>query len=208
MRRHRTIHIAALLLACANPLACAEDLSEVSEGGEGGETGDSEDGKILHSAADGATMSVVDSTDEELWVYLDLDVAAAGGPSGELEEGEEGWDFGLRRFEIKLNGGVHGDAAVAIGYREGLGFEGVDAPPQDLAWISDGETEDEEGEPVLALGDWYDYDVMNHTLSPKDRTYFVRTSEAAIYKFRIVDYYSEAGSPGHIGLLWAPLDGA
>jgi len=203
--------ILSSLFICSGHVGCAEDLGDPSEleeedthaKSDGDEEGES--GKISHTAEDDATMTAVDATDEEAWVYFDLDAVEVGGASGEVGEDDDGWDLGLRRSSIKLNGGTSGDGAVEISYSDALAFDGVDELPSDLTWSTDGEMSDEEGEAVLALDDWYDYDVMNHTLSPKDRTYFVRTSDADIFKFMIVGYYSAAGTPAHLGLRWVAL---
>ncbi len=200
--------ILPIVLTFASVLACAEDIGadtqEMEE--ESAESADEEDNLITHDVADGVTRTVVDSTDEEAWIYLDLDDAAAAGEgSGELDEGESGWDLGLRRFEIKLNGGSSGDASVEVAYSDSVAFGSVKELPQGLTWIQDGDALDEEGQPILAFGDWYDYDVMTHTLSPKERTYFIRTTDDAIYKLGLLDYYSDAGSPGFLSFQWSAL---
>ncbi len=207
MTRSSGIRLLPFALTFASLLACAEDIGADTQDQEeeSAESAAEDDGLITHADENGVTMTVVDSTDEEAWVYLDLDAAAGGATSGELEEGDKGWDLGVRRFEVMLNGGVSGDANVEVAYSEGVAFEAVSELPQGLTWVRDGDALDEEGQPVLAFGDWYDYDVMTHTLSPKERTYFVRTSDDAIYKLALVDYYSDAGSPGFLSFQWTSL---
>ncbi len=211
MTRSSARHLLPLFIACVSLSGCAENIGEVTldaeneTNDEDGDDDDKKEGKVRHSSSDGVTMTLVDSTDEEAWVYLDLDAADEGEASGELDEDESGWDLGLRRFEIKLNGGISGDEEVELGYSENADFDALSEPPQDLVWITDGDTVDEDGQAVLAFDDWYDYNVMTHTLAPKARVYFVRTSNAQLFKLAIVDYYSTAGSPGHLAFKWAPI---
>jgi hypothetical protein len=38
----------------------------------------------------------------------------------------------------------------------------------------------------VVLGDWYDYNVMNHSVSPSDQSYIVRTARGEHAKLRIL----------------------
>ena len=185
-----------LLLALALS-GCAEDIGFDEHGDDHHEAEE----LIVHEELGGGVVrSTVDASDEEAMVYLDLDGQAT------LEEGEEGWDLGFRRFEVFLAGGISGDAGVEVAIVEGAAFEELTAVPDDATWRTDAEDgEDEDTDPDLAFVDWYDYDFMTHVLTPKDRVYLVRSSDGAVFKLQIADYYSDTGTAGFLQFYWAPL---
>jgi hypothetical protein len=204
-----------LLALAAAPLGCAESIgfddtpadeeAEEAEGdGDGDATGDGdgdEDERVEHDELGGGVVrTTVDASDEQAWVYLDLDSKAA------LAEGVVGWDLGFRRFEIILNGGINGDEGVELAFIDGVDFETLTELPDDLTWITDAaDGDDENMDPDLAFFDWYDYDIATHVLTPKDRVYLVRSSDGALFKLQIANYYSEAGSSGFMQFYWAAI---
>jgi hypothetical protein len=171
---------------------------ETEETGETGETGDD---RFEHQALGGGVVrTIVDATDEASFVYLDLDAQFGTATP------DPGWDLGFSRFNIIVNGGISGDAGVEVALVDGADFEQLSEVPVDAVWITDApDGDDEDTDPDLAFADWYDYDFMTHVLTPKDRVYLVRTDEGALFKLQIANYYSEAGSSGHLTFYWAPL---
>jgi hypothetical protein len=138
----------------------------------------------------------VDATDREAWVHLDLD-------AGETVAAADPWDLRVRRFEVHLNGGVHGDGGVEATFTEGLAFDEATAAPE-AGWATDAPDADEDGLPEAVFDEWYDYDVETHVLTPKARTYFVRSTEGDVYRLVFLSYYDDAGTPGvlHLRLGW------
>ncbi len=138
---------------------------------------------------------VVDATDYDVWVGLDLDTLSFTGAD------DVAHDLAFKRFEVDLQEGL---AAAAV---EGVAFEDVTEVPEE-GWRTDEPDADGDGIPEYALADWYDYDKETHTLSPADRIYVVETTEAAAYKLGFVSYYDDAGTPAMITLQVALLEEA
>jgi hypothetical protein len=71
-------------------------------------------------------------------------------------------------------------------------------------WATDAADGDDENEdPDLVLGGWYDYDFMTHVLTP--RAQVVRTAQGNAFKLEILAYYDDAGTSGMLTIRWAPL---
>ena len=150
----------------------------------------------------------VDAQSDAKWIYMDLESNEEVTPDD--PDDDESWDIAFQRFEIKLNGGVSGSGGVEVEVLEDA-FDDVDVGPES-GFITDGEDseEDENDKPDLAFGSgdtgWYDYNVTNHTLSPRAFTYVLKTVEGGFYKLAILDYYDDAGTSGFMTLQWAPLE--
>lgn len=189
-----------LLLALALS-GCAEDIGFDDERDpEQDSNGDTNELIVHEQLGGGVTRSTVDATDEAQIVQLDLDRTATVG------EGEAGWDLGFRRYDVMLAGGISGDSGVEAAIVEGVEFEQLTAVPDDVTWRTDtADGDDEDMDPDLVFIDWYDYDFMTHLLTPKHRVYLIRSSEGAVFKLQIADYYSDAGTSGFVEFYWAPL---
>jgi hypothetical protein len=157
-------------------------------------------GRVQTRATGDHLESVVDAQDNRAWIYVDLDRLAMA------DERMEGWDVAFNRFKAMTNGGSSGSAGVTVAILDGVPFD--DARPREgLQWLSDQpDGDDANTDPDYALsaqGDgWFDYNSENHTLSPKDRTYLIRTSEGRTLRFRWRRYYDSAGSPGVLTVQW------
>jgi hypothetical protein len=201
-----------LMLASLALVACAPDLRPINETPRdaSGRPSDASDasadasapavGRVQTRATGDHLESVVDAQDNRAWVYVDLDRLAMA------DERMEGWDVAFNRFKAMTNGGSSGTAGVTVAILDGVSFE--DARPREgLQWLSDQlDGDDANTDPDYALsaqGDgWFDYNSENHTLSPKDRTYLLRTSESRTLRFRWQRYYDAAGSPGVLTVQW------
>ena len=128
------------------------------------------------------TQLMVNATDYDNWVYMDLSVP---------EENDTTWQLGFKRFQVELGDGV--DAAIL----DQIVIE--DAYIPDEGWQVDQPDADGDGQPELVFGDWFDYSYEGHTLTPKERTYVVRGPEA-IYALAFESYYDEAGTSAMISL--------
>lgn len=208
--------VLTLLLALVTALGCAPTLEAngapeetTATGGRSNTHSDvpAESGAFRHRVdADGVVVtSVVDAGDYELWQSLDLD-------TGRATDDDALWDVGFQRFHVRTNGGVTGAAGVQVVALPGVSFESLSVAPEE-GWTvdrADGEADDD-ALPDNAFNDgesdWYDYDVTTHTLTAKDVTYVIASSEERFYKLRILDYYDDAGTPAIVSFRWAEIDG-
>jgi hypothetical protein len=185
--------------------ACAPRLETPNDGPDGGTSL-----VINEDMGDGVTITRVDATDEELWVYFDFDTMAAVEP--DTPEMSQSWDLGFRRFRIKLNGGVTGTGGVAMALVTGVAFADLSQAPAD-GYISDlpdnAEDEDLEPEYVMSEGEtaWFDYSPTTHVLTLRDHVYVVRSVENIYYKMQIIAYYDDAGSPAYVRFQWSQIPG-
>lgn len=198
------LRLARLALALLS-VGCAADLRATTQTDDGiADTGGPTDTEAVGGGDTGAPQvfrTVIDASSEEVWAPLDLDAAHTG-----AQPEDSGWDLQARRYLIALNGGVSGEGGVQVAILDGVTLDGVDAAALDAlpaaAWVSDQEDDDGDGIPAYALNEWYDYDSAAHTLSPKARVYALRSTEGARFALQIEDYYDEAGTSGHLSLLW------
>lgn len=159
-------------------------------------------GHFTHSTSgDGTVIStIVDATDTERWQRLDLD-------TGEADT--NGWDLTFRRFAILSNGGISGGGGVQLATLPGEAFETLTrAPGPEGNWSvdePDGDDEDTISDNVFS--EWYEYALSDHTLTPKQKTFLVRSTEDRFYKLRILDYYDAAGTSGVLTFEWKELEG-
>lgn len=153
---------------------------------------------------DGTVVTVVDATDDEAWVYLDLETGLQQQVADPMADPQ--WDIGFRRFHIKLNGGVSGMAGVEAAPIDGMAFEDVSVAPANgyLQDLPDGDDDNEDPEYVFAQ--WYDYNFMTHVLTPFEIVYVIRDADGEHYKVQIEDYYDEAGTSGYMTFRWSPLE--
>lgn len=143
--------------------------------------------------------ATLDATSSERWVRLDLDRGL-----GALTD--DGWDIALRRFQVMSNGGVSGSGGVEVARLSDVRFDDVRSAPSG-GWIRDAaDGDDANPDPDWAFnqGDgWYAYNVMDHTLAPRDVVYVVRTTEGRAVKVQFTGYYDRAGTSGYPALRWA-----
>ncbi len=188
------------LLSCMLLLACAPELGD---DGVVSDTGPADPDDVEHiDHGDGITSTVIDATDHEQWVYLDLETARIV----EVDDPaiDTGWDIALQRFQPKVNGGISGNGDVAVAMLDGQDFAALSQAPAD-GYDTDQPDADDDGVPEYVMGDWYDYDAETHILTPADRVYVVRTVEGAHHKLAFESYYDDAGTPGFVQFRWGPV---
>ena len=130
----------------------------------------------------GTTTTVVDSSDYEVWAYLDFEsgeLVTVGEPQSDL-----GWDVGFQRYNVKLNGGVSGSGNMEVAISDSVVFDDVDVAP-DGNFVSDLGDSDEDGVPEYAMAAWYAYDPSTHILTPAEQVYVLRTVEDGYVKFAL-----------------------
>jgi hypothetical protein len=168
-------------------LACLPDLSERLEALDSAATLDTSE------VSEGPHRLLLDATDYDLWVELDLDQKQ--GP----------WELRFQRYLVELNPGLDGDGASEALWFEGADFDALGA--SDVpggGWLVDQEDQDGDGEPERVFDDWYLYESADHSLTPLDRVYLVR-GPSGTFKFVFESYYSEAGTPAKLQLRWQQI---
>lgn len=139
----------------------------------------------------------LDARHPERWIYLDFE-----GDSLVATRGAEGWDLGVRRFHVILNGGpgFSGEAAAAdLGDRR---LQAVEHVPDD-GLVATGLQGEEPRHPLLA--EWYRYDFFSHLLVARPRTYGVRTAEGGFVALRFLSYYCPGPEAGCLTVAYRPL---
>lgn len=188
--------------------ACAPSLKPEDDGGTGG--GGPPGGAKIETTdnGDGTFTTVVDATSETDYVYFDFE--SQGEKTVELPLNSTDWDIGFRRHLIPTNGGISGPGGVMVAPLEGdLFAETTDAPT--TGYLTDAEDPPEDGDedPDFVFNaietSWFRYNPSDHTLSPAERTYVVRTVEGRHYKFRVLDYYDAVGTAGHLTFSWGEI---
>ncbi|MFK7991381.1 MAG: HmuY family protein [Sandaracinaceae bacterium] len=204
--RHLALSTLVLLsMGCADRLGTAPVDASLSDAGPfTGEGIPPRSGAFAHTVEDGRVGTVVDATSTSDWRHLDLD-------SGESVDAAEGWELSFSRFRVRINGGVSGTGGVQVAELDGVSFESVMRAPED-GWtvpVPDGEADDDtEADNAFNNGqtDWFDYEVETHTLTPRDVTYVVASTEGRFFKLRFDGYYDEAGSPAVVQFRWAAIE--
>lgn len=194
-----------LLSACADPIGgIGTPQPDVPAVPDSGAAIPATSGNFTHESTGMSVETNVDAADTEAWQYLDMDTGVSTDDPAE-------WDLAFRRFFIRLNGGITGNAGVLVHVSETEYASLTQAP--DSGWTSavpDGAADDDdEADTPFNNGedDWYDYDVTTHTLAAKTRAYAIRSSLGRYYRFQLEDYYDQAGSPAQISFRWSLIDG-
>jgi hypothetical protein len=147
---------------------------------------------------DGTSTVTVNATSVTKWIYLDLTDLAQVEPPDPATSAD--WDLGLQRFHYALDGGISGAGEGSLVVMDGAALPDVTGAPAE-GWVTDepDTTEDKDALPEYAFetaeGGWYDYDPVDHELTPKPRVYVVRGGTGDLFALRIDAYYDGAGSP-------------
>jgi hypothetical protein len=189
-------------------VACAPDLRPTARPDAGADDGATDAGAAAfvsgraqtRTVANGVLESTINAEDSRAWVYVDLDRLAMAA------ETMEGWDVAFNRFKAMTNGGVHGTGGVEVAVLDDVSFEDA-RQSSSVTWVRDMEDgPDANTDPDYALSaqadGWFVYDSENHTLSPKRRSYLLRTTEGRVLRWQWLGYYDAAGSPGFPRVRW------
>lgn len=149
--------------------------------------------------ADGSSTTLVDSTSDTDWTYVDIATFSESAETGP-------WDLRFQRFHISVNGGISGSGTdVAPVFNASL--DDVTAAPTTGYLVDDPDGDDENTIPEYAFeqGDgWYDYNMDTHVLTPKKIVWVVRSPDTTI-KLAIDKYYDSAGTAGWFTVTWRKL---
>ncbi|NNC18391.1 hypothetical protein HJC22_22005 [Corallococcus exiguus] len=156
-----------------------------------------------HDNGDGSFTSVVDATNAEAWVGVDLDT---GKQVSATEDAV--WDLAFQRYTVKARGGVSGTGNVQVAIVPGTTFAALTQAPASgyMTDAADGPDTGDSPDTVFNLGDgWYVYDLPTHTLTPREQLYVVRSDSGTYFKVQVQSYYDAAGTPAMMKLLWAQV---
>lgn len=197
---HHRVYPILFAAALAGTGGCAADLRDTLDD----DLAPADGGAQIEHTVDGELVDTrIDATDEERWVYLDLE--SRGQVEVDDPQASDAWDLAFRRYDIALDGGVSGPGGMTAVVLEGQQVEAIDDVPEG-PWITDAVDGDDHGDaPDYALGSWYDYDFATHVLTPKAQAYVVRSVEGNAFAIEVLDYYDDAGSSGWLQLRWKPL---
>lgn len=135
----------------------------------------------------GPVVYTVGASSSGEWVFFDFSrgsVVEAPGPGA--------WDLGFQRFHIVANGG--GGFAGSGGLLDlgAVAFDSVTLVPEAGYIVSEAGRDTTNA----ATEDWYDYSFTSHLLTPRSRTYAVRTADGRYAKLEVVGYYCPGARPG------------
>lgn len=143
----------------------------------------------------------VDASDDAAWVHLDLRLAEPTAPEDPAADG--GWDVAFSRTQVQSNSGTSGVGIGGALDPMQTELSAIESAPAGAYAIDEmlplpgppgsGEFS---GNPVL--NGWYDYDTVNHVVSPKDMAFVLRTADGGYAKLKITGY-----EDGVYALTWA-----
>lgn len=193
-------------VGCASDLRPQNEENQEREHSEGNqhasnqERADDEEGdpRVVHQNEEAFTVTTIDARNDSDMVKLNM-------LTREVDSQE--WHLGFRRFQIYLNSGDSGPGEVALTWVDDAVFEDLTVAPSGTYFVDRDDEVDEFGQNFgLAIqrdGGWYDYDQSTHTLSPRERVFFVYLEEEEFLKLEFLDYYDQAGTSGFLSFRWA-----
>lgn len=135
----------------------------------------------------GPAVYTVDASSSRGWIFFDFSRGSVVEDPGPTE-----WDLAFQRFHIVANGGSGFDGRGGLLDLGAVPFDSVGVVP------ADGYVASESGRDTtnVATSEWYDYSFTSHLLTPRPRTYAVRTADGRYAKLEVVGYYCPGARPG------------
>jgi len=180
-------------------------------------------GKVEFDATTDGMRASIDASDEEAWVYLDLNNALQVTPTNPADDAS--WDIAVKRTDIRMNGGSSGSMDVGLHDLLRADWSTTTAVPSDadfhldsadaLAFVSFPEPEETGSADcgnINSDNGWYYYsgfcDEGNgaHAITPRDVVYLLRGRDGLHWKLRMLGYYDETGNAAHPSLEFAPIE--
>lgn len=142
--------------------------------------------RAVGAGAVGPAVVTVDASDGARWKYWDFSRGSVVESPGPLE-----WDLAFRRNQIAVNGGA--------GFSGSGGARPLAAPFDSLrvapaAGYRTATVARDSASP--AFDGWYDYGFTTHLLTPRARTYAIRTADGKYAKLEILGYYCPGARAG------------
>ena len=179
-------------------------------------------GDVTPTADGDVTTAVIDATAGGLpnaadnpYIYVDL----ASGAKVDIDDvdalSSSEWDLAFKRSSIRSNGGDSGPGMVAVAVVAAASLDEVTAAPADGEFAIDDWTDEScqlvalpFQEPNTAFGEWYDYDLGSHVVTPKPEVHVIRSRSGDLFKLQLESYYGDEGDPTLSAVYrvsWAPL---
>lgn len=135
----------------------------------------------------GPEQVTVDARDPGRWRYFSFANGSVIESPGPFD-----WDIAFRRFQVIANGGTGFAGVAGILDLGDVPFDSVRLLP-DTGYVTTTVRSDSVNSAVQR---WYAYSFLSHLLSPKPRTYAVRTADGRYAILRFVGYYCPGAQPG------------
>ncbi len=200
------------------------DLTEVPGPACSSASGDvAELGKAVFSSTADGMQARIDASDEETWVYIDLNNALQVTPTDPANDNS--WDIALKRTDIRMNGGSSGSLNVGLHDLLRGDWSATTATPADaefhqdaadaLAFVTYPEPEETGSAAcgnINSDNGWYYYSGFcdegngEHAITPRDVVYVLRGREGLHWKLRMLSYYDENGSSAHPAFEFALIE--
>jgi len=148
-----------------------------------------------------ATAGGVDNSADNPYIYVDLRSGMKVAINDIEARTSTNWDIALKRSSLRTNGGDSGPGGRELAAVQASALDQVTAPPAS-GFASDDFVTDNcmldstaIGEPRSAFGDWYDYDVNTHIVSPRPEVFVLKRNNGSQTAFHIKAYYGDPQSP-------------
>lgn len=178
-------------------------------------------GAVTVTTSAGVTSGTLDATAGGLanaadrpYLYVDLRNGTRVDVDDLAARSSMDWDIALKRSSLRLNSGDSGPGNRKLAVTQTASLAAVTAPPTGTYGTDDFTDGDcmlvsiPGGEPMSAFGEWYDYDVNTHAVTPRAEVYVVERADGSHTAFRIVTYYGDAQAPmrgAFYGVEWKQL---
>lgn len=178
-------------------------------------------GAVQVATASGVTTGTIDATAGGLansadrpYIYVDLRDGTRVDVDDLAARTSTAWDIALKRSSLRINGGDSGAGGRKLAVVQAATLGEVSAPPT-TGYASDDFTSPDcmletlpGGEPMSAFGEWYNYDVNTHAVTPKGEVYVIERNNGSRTAFRVVTYYGDTAMPmrgAFYGVEWKQL---
>jgi hypothetical protein len=148
-----------------------------------------------------ATAGGVNNAADNPYIYVDLRNGTKVAVNDLDARTSASWDIALKRSSLRTNSGDSGTGGRELAVVQAATLAQVTSAPASGYASDDFATADctldslAIGEPSSAFGDWYDYDVDTHVVTPKAEVYVVKRSDGSRTAFRIKAYYGDPSMP-------------
>ena len=138
----------------------------------------------LHAPGDVVNRQTGEVTQENPFVYFSFETNAT-------VQATDAWDIAIKGTTILVNGGISGNGNARAAMMDGA-FDEVTEIPADLIFKQD--SQESLAIPSGSGQGWYNYNFMNHTVSPiPGRILLIQTHSGKYAKVEIFSYYQ--GNP-------------
>lgn len=148
-----------------------------------------------------ATAGGMSNAADNPYVYVDLQAGMKVAISDLDARASTNWDIALKRSSLRTNSGDSGPGNRELAVVQAATLGEVSSAPASGYTSDDFVTDDCMldslliGEPRSAFGEWYDYEPMNHVVTPRPDVYVIKRNNDSKTAFRIKSYYGDPKEP-------------